>query len=123
MALPVAGGPLAFPLVQRCATGTLEWIEDTVPGQPEPEHPAPILQVTQGVAATTTTEAPTTTAEPSTTITAPTTTAPTATTAPADGDDGSGSSPLPYVAGGLAGVAVIGGGAYALARSRRNATP
>jgi periplasmic copper chaperone A len=117
---PVAAGTLVFPLVQRCTSGQLDWIEQTVDGQPEPEHPAPVVEVTQGSESSTTTSAPSTTASsttiaPSTTSTAPSTT----TTVPVDTeDDDDDGSPLPYVLGGLAAVAVIGGGGYALYRNR-----
>jgi uncharacterized protein YcnI len=105
MTLPSQPGRLPFKMVQRCAVGSLDWIEDTVAGQPEPEHPAPILEVTAAEPASTTTAPP----EPSTTQ------PPGDGAAPADDD-----SPLPYVLGGLAAVAVIGGGGFALYRSRQD---
>ena len=125
MTLPSQPGPLPFKMIQRCAAGSLDWIEDTVAGQPEPEHPAPILEVTAAEPEPSTTNPP----EPSTTQPPPTekpsTTAPassTSTTLPvgdaADTDDDS--SPLPYVLGGLAAVVVIGGGGFALYRNRQN---
>lgn len=124
MTLPSQPGPLPFKMIQRCAEGSLEWIEDTVAGQPEPEHPAPILEVTAADPASTTsppepsTTQPPPTEKPSTTAPAPST----STTLPdgdaADSDDDS--SPLPYVLGGLAAVVVVGGGGFALYRSRQN---
>jgi uncharacterized protein YcnI len=49
----LSGGPfpdtdsLAFNVVQSYSDGTeAAWIEPTVPGQPEPEHPAPVLSLT-----------------------------------------------------------------------------
>jgi uncharacterized protein YcnI len=123
MTLPAEAGPLAFPLVQRCERGSLDWIEETVEGQPEPEHPAPILLLTAAPPGSTTASTSSTTTTPTTTTT---TTAPTTTSAPAgeatgpvEGEDGDDGSALPYVLGGLAAAAVIGGGGYALARSRR----
>ena len=121
MTLPDQAGPLAFPLVQRCQTGSLDWIEETVAGQPEPEHPAPVLQVTAGpTTSTTLPETSTTTSTTSTTST--TTTAPTTTTIapdPSSGDDDDDSNALPYVLGGVAAAIVIGGAGYALVRSQR----
>ena len=115
MTLPSQPGPLPFKMIQRCAVGSLEWIEDTVEGQPEPEHPAPILEVTAADPASTTTPPATATTQP------PSTTAPSTTTTlpPVDGE-GDDDSALPYVLGGLAAVVVIGGGGYALYRSRHN---
>jgi periplasmic copper chaperone A len=118
---PVAAGKLVFPLVQRCTSGQLDWIEETVEGQPEPEHPAPVVEVSQGTATTTppATDTPSTaTTAPSTASTSePSTTTTTVPVEPASDDDDS--SPLPYVLGGLAAVVVIGGGGYALSRSRQ----
>jgi uncharacterized protein YcnI len=40
------GGTLAFPVVQGYSDGTeTAWIDPSVDGQPEPEHPAPVLAV------------------------------------------------------------------------------
>ena len=79
---PTAEGTVSFPTVQTCGDTEIAWIAATVPGQPEPEFPAPLLEIT-GVAPTTaepTTAAPTT-AAPTTaaaaTTAAPTTAAPT----------------------------------------------
>ena len=109
---PTTPGQIAFPIVQTCEKGSLDWIEVTKEGQPEPEHPAPVVTITAAAptkaeltppadddagAATTTTVAPATSTSSS--------------------DDGSSSAPL------IAGIAVIavialGGGAYVVSRRR-----
>jgi periplasmic copper chaperone A len=93
---PATPGFVTFPTVQRCGDTEQPWLDETVEGQPEPEHPAPRLEITQGPptsdeltvppdddadAAATTTIVTTTTA--ATTTAAPTTAAPAATVAPA----------------------------------------
>lgn len=94
---PTTPGFVSFPTVQRCGDTEQPWLDETVEGQPEPEHPAPRLEITQGPptsdeltvptdddddADATTTAAPTTTAAVTTaaTTTAATTTAPAAST-------------------------------------------
>jgi len=69
MLIQPAGTVVTFPTIQQCTDGAeLAWIETTVPGQPEPPHPAPSIVVggsgtSKLVAASTTTEVgPTTTA-------------------------------------------------------------
>jgi uncharacterized protein YcnI len=43
-------GTLAFPAIQTYSDGTqVAWIEPTLQGQPEPQHPAPTVSVTTGV--------------------------------------------------------------------------
>ena len=71
---PTTNGALVFPSIQRCTVGQINWIQPTVEGQPEPEEPAPVVQVTGGSAAATT-------VVPATTAAATTTSA--ATSAPA----------------------------------------
>ncbi len=46
--LPTSAGKLAFPTVQTCEKGSLDWIEPTPAGGSEPEHPAPVVEVTAG---------------------------------------------------------------------------
>ena len=46
--LPTAPGSIAFPVVQTCEKGSIDWIEATPPGGAEPEHPAPVVEVTAG---------------------------------------------------------------------------
>jgi uncharacterized protein YcnI len=60
----LSGGPfpdatsLSFPVVQSYSDGSESaWIEPTVDGQAEPEHPAPVLSLTGGQAAAPTGEA------------------------------------------------------------------
>ena len=43
---PRRAGPIAFPIVQLCEVGQLDWIESAVEGGEEPEHPAPSVLVT-----------------------------------------------------------------------------
>lgn len=50
---PTDAGSFRLPVIQKCAEGSNEWIEDEVEGQPEPEMPAPILTVTSKVVAST----------------------------------------------------------------------
>ena len=107
--LPAGATELAFPTVQVYADGTEDaWIEQEVPGGPEPELPAPVLAVAPGTAAPTTpTPATTVPATPTLTESAP----PTATTPDpaAAADEGTGSGWLVAVAAVAAVVAVAGG--------------
>ena len=64
----LSGGPfpeadqLSFPTVQTYGDGTESaWIEPTVEGQAEPEHPAPVLPLTEATTGTATTAAADTT--------------------------------------------------------------
>jgi periplasmic copper chaperone A len=64
----LSGGPfpeadqLSFPTVQTYSDGTESaWIEPTVEGQAEPEHPAPVLPLTEATTGTATTAAADTT--------------------------------------------------------------
>lgn len=42
------GETMRFPTIQTCASGEeLAWIEETVEGGEEPEHPAPVIEVTE----------------------------------------------------------------------------
>jgi periplasmic copper chaperone A len=43
---PKKTGEYAFPLVQDCSVGRLSWVELEVPGEDEPERPAPMITVT-----------------------------------------------------------------------------
>jgi uncharacterized protein YcnI len=43
-----AGKAVSFPTIQTCEDGSrTDWIEPTVEGQDEPEHPAPTIQLTK----------------------------------------------------------------------------
>ena len=117
--LPAGVTELTFPTVQVYADGTEDaWIEQEVPGGPEPELPAPVLAVAPGAAAPTT-PAPATTAPatPTGTESAP----PTATTPDpaAAADEGTGSGWLVAVAAVAAVVAVAGGLWYRRSRAGR----
>ena len=39
------GTVVALPVVQRCGDAEVAWIEPTVEGEPEPEHPAPTVTI------------------------------------------------------------------------------
>jgi uncharacterized protein YcnI len=56
------GVDLVFPAFETCQTGTINWIEKTIKGEAEPEHPAPVVSITGK--ATTSTGATTTTVAP-----------------------------------------------------------
>ena len=45
---PSTPGTVTFPIVQHCGTTELDWLDQTVEGQPEPEHPAPVVELTAG---------------------------------------------------------------------------
>jgi uncharacterized protein YcnI len=70
----LSGGPfpkaasVTFPIVQTYSDGSESpWIDPTVQGQPEPQHPAPVLSLSGGQAAGGTAAAPTTDAGTATT--------------------------------------------------------
>ncbi|MEO9224689.1 MAG: DUF1775 domain-containing protein [Acidimicrobiales bacterium] len=43
--MPTTPGLIHFPIVQTCQQGTVQWIEVQQPGQPEPDNPAPTVQI------------------------------------------------------------------------------
>jgi periplasmic copper chaperone A len=43
---PKKTGNFAFPIIQDCKVGSLAWTELKVPGEDEPERPAPMIKVT-----------------------------------------------------------------------------
>ncbi|MCU1500821.1 MAG: nuclear export factor [Ilumatobacteraceae bacterium] len=45
---PATPGIATFPTVQRCGATETAWLDVPVEGQPEPEHPAPQVKLTQG---------------------------------------------------------------------------
>ena len=113
---PATAGTIYFPIVQTCAVGQTAWIEIPAEGAAEPDHPAPVVLVTDG---------PPTAADlaphdddAGTEDAAPTADAPiSTTTAPAsDGDD---SSNTGLVIGIIAGVVVVLGGAAVVASRRK----
>lgn len=142
---PKETGDVPVKLIQTCEQGSLEWIELQPAGQPEPEHPAPILAITEGAGGgtsehdhgtettvaehdhgTETTvaehghdeETTTTEAEHGHDAETTTTVAVGATGSDDDGDD---SSSAPLVAGVVAALAVIGGGTALYLRNRKGA--
>ena len=112
--LPAGVTELAFPTVQVYADGTEEaWIEQEVPGGPEPELPAPVLAVAPGTAApSTAAPVPAVSSTPA----APTASVPAA--VPED-DEGIGSGWLVAAAVVAALAAVTGGLAYRRSRAGR----
>jgi uncharacterized protein YcnI len=70
--LPDNVDSLAFPAIQSYDNGQdVSWIDPTVEGQPEPDHPAPVLHLTaaEGSNATSTDSSPTTSSSPAVTAT------------------------------------------------------
>jgi periplasmic copper chaperone A len=134
--LPLTIGPmpadpvrLQFKALQTYSNGDIErWIEDWPAGAPEPDHPAPVLEVVTGGPGT----APgTTAAAPTTTVEAPTTTTTEATTestliapTPDESDDDS-SSNVGLIVGVIAAVVIIAAivGFVLWRRSQRSGTP
>ena len=122
----VAGQTLSFPTIQTCEVGETAWIEPTVEGQDEPDHPAPAFEVTaavagdddHGAASTTASTTGATTAAGAATgpSGAPTSNAEVAATA---STSDSGSTSWVAVAGLVAGLLGLAVGGVALARSRR----
>src|SRR5690606_23303640 len=42
-----AGEQLAFPVLQQCEVGSIDWAEVAAPGEAEPQSPAPLLVLTE----------------------------------------------------------------------------
>ncbi|WP_395728993.1 YcnI family protein [Nakamurella sp.] len=112
------GQTLSFPTIQTCEVGETAWIEPTVAGQDEPDHPAPAFEVTAAAAGGDDDHAAATTtaAAAGGATAAPTSSAEVAATA------SSSESSAPSwvaIAGLVAGVLGLIVGGLALARSRR----
>lgn len=45
---PEMAGEVPVKIVQTCAEGSIDWIEVQAEGKPEPDHPAPVLTITEG---------------------------------------------------------------------------
>jgi periplasmic copper chaperone A len=56
------GTSLVFPSIQTCVRGERSWLQPTVLGKPEPNFPAPAVEVVAATTATTATAAPSGTA-------------------------------------------------------------
>jgi len=131
---PSTPGSYEFPAVQTCEQGTLSWVEKPVDGQPEPDHPTPVLKVTDGPptsedlvsdeeAATDETASSdgATSDAAGTDTTAPVVIAPAPSVADTTKQDDSNTGGV--IAGIVAAVVVIGGGAaFALSRKRKGST-
>lgn len=123
VALPVTFGPvpgavtsMELKALQGYADGAVvRWIETQSPGGPEPDHPAPVLEVRAAPVADPT---PPTTAPPSTTSTSTTTRASDEAAADAD-DDGGGLSGGAIAAIVVAGLLIGAGIGFAVVRRRR----
>ena len=107
---------LAFPLVQTCEQGETRWVDPPNPDGSEPEDPAPLVTLTAAQAQPTTTAAASTTDAASTTAAGASTTAAPVTTGISESDEGSDNTAavIAIVAVGI--VAVVGLGAWLLAR-------
>lgn len=116
------GTTLEFPAIQTCEQGEIAWIEHTVEGQDEPEHPAPHLTIgTETVAATADDEEATSDAGGSTTTeqaSGAVTASPRTTT---DSDDGSSGTTVAIVVGAVA-IVIAAGAGIAVSR-RKGGTP
>lgn len=108
------GQTLSFPTVQTCEVGETAWIEPTVEGQAEPDHPAPAFVVT-AAAGNGDDDGPAVTTAPASASAVPTSSAEVATAA---ATESSSTSPV-AIAGLVAGVLGLVVGGIALARSRR----
>ncbi len=117
LAFPIELGPLpktgsiAFKTLQTYSDGSVvRWIEDTPPGGPEPEHPAPVLTLTAASGTGTSSAAPG--SAPSVTATTPAAAPPAS-----SGGSNAGAMTIAIIAGllGLVG-AVLGGAAYSRTR-------
>jgi uncharacterized protein YcnI len=71
LTLPGTAGDVAFPIIQTCQQGKLEWIAPTVAGQPEPDYPAPVVKLVEPLVTQST--VPGTTTPPTTAAATPTT--------------------------------------------------
>jgi len=132
---PDEPGEVPVKIVQTCEEGSLDWIEVQADGEAEPEHPAPVLTITEGAPtgdegghdhdaagaddhdhdATETTEAGHDHAEESTS-----TTLAAHDEAASDSDDSSSTGAI--IAGVAVAVVVIGGGGYLISRNRKGSS-
>jgi len=113
--IPSGAEQLQFKVLQTYSNGEIDrWIDDWPAGQPEPDAPGPVLEVTPGAATTT----PPTTIAPATTTatTAPAATTTTAAPTPSDDDDDSNTG---LIVAAIVIVVLLGGGAAAWAIRRR----
>ena len=112
------GATLAFPFIQTCEEGSIEWIQT----EEEAERPAPLVTIGQADPnATTTTAAEgttTTAAAPTTEATTTTTAAVTTTTVAEDEEDGSASGGGSVAVIGVVLVSIVGIGVAAYLRRR-----
>ena len=127
--LPVNPMRLQFKALQTYSNGEVErWIDDWPAGAPEPDHPAPVLDVTvdgpgDAPAPGTSVETSTTTAAAGTTTTTTATTASTASTIAAsetDDDSDDDDSNVGLIVGAIAAAVIVAGGIgyYLYRRSR-----
>jgi uncharacterized protein YcnI len=108
--MPTKPGRITFPILQTCQQGTVSWIELQQPGQPEPDHPAPAVDiVASGAAASTTTVA----ASSHSTSAAPRASKPASTS-------GGGNNNAGVIAGIVVAVIIVGGAAGLFVIRRRH---
>jgi uncharacterized protein YcnI len=114
--MPTTAGLIRFPIIQTCQQGSLSWIEVQQAGQPEPQYPAPTVDVlAPGQPAPSTTKPADGDAAATSAPTASVTSAP-ATTAPAKASKESSSNTGFVVGAAIAAVVVIGGAVLTLRR-------
>ncbi|MGZ4714088.1 MAG: DUF1775 domain-containing protein [Acidimicrobiia bacterium] len=98
-AIPAGVDTLKFTALQDCADGTvIRWVEPTPPGGQEPEHPAPVLEISSKSSGGETSS----------------------TTAAAKKSSSDDSSSTGIIIGVIAAVVVIGAGAFALTRRKQS---
>ena len=94
--IPAGTDSMSFTALQNCASGdVIRWVQPTPPGGEEPEHPAPVLEISTKSSASSTT------------------------TAPAAKKSSDSSSSTGIILGVVAAVVVLGGGALLLMRRKR----
>lgn len=117
---PSAPGEVHFPVVQKCAKGSTDWLDVAQPGQPEPANPAPSMNITAGPPSSAElTPAPDADADGPTSASGPAVTAvvTSSTTTPASNDTSTTGVVVGIV---LAAIVVFGGAVLGVNVARRN---
>jgi uncharacterized protein len=112
LTVPATAGDIAFPAIQKCVVGEIDWIQETKEGQPEPEHPAPVMKITDAAPTAEELTAPTDGPE----MAGDTTVAGATATVTAKKSDSSNAGPI---VGGVIGVIVVIGAAALYFRKKR----
>jgi periplasmic copper chaperone A len=113
-----AGATLLFPLVQTCQQGETRWVDPPNPDGSEAEDPAPLVTLTASTGDGASTTAASATTDAATTTDAVATTHLIDTEVPTD--EGSDNTALVIAAVAVGIVAVVGAGAWLLARMNRS---